>query len=180
MVSAHTHLFWIASRAAGTTALLLSSAAVGYGLVMSGRIVKGSGPDRRVTHEVLALSTMAAIALHGLLLIGDRYLHPSVLDVVVPFTLSYKELWTSLGIVSGWGMIILGLSYYVRGRIGQRRWKIIHRFTVLAWVGGLVHSLAEGTDAGTAWFLALVILATVPTGALLTMRLLGIRRAAAA
>jgi len=179
MVSPHTHLFWIASRAAGTTALVLSAAAVGYGLVMSGRLVKGSGPDRRATHEVLALSTMVAIALHGLLLIGDKYLHPSVLNVLVPFTLSYKELWTSLGIISGWAMTILGLSYYVRGRIGQRRWKLIHRFTLLAWLGGLVHSLGEGTDAGTAWFLALVILTALPVAVMLAMRVLGLRPAAA-
>ena len=54
----------------------------------------------------------------------------------------------SLGIVGGWMFVILGLSYYVRGRIGPQRWRKLHRFTALAWVLGVVHALGVGTDAG--------------------------------
>ena len=43
--SAGPHLFWITSRAAGTAALLLSSAAVCVGLLMGGRFVKRRGYD---------------------------------------------------------------------------------------------------------------------------------------
>ena len=50
-------------------------------------------------------------------------------------------------------LILLGLSYYVRGRIGPARWRKLHRFTALAWVLGVVHAVGEGTDAGAAWFL---------------------------
>lgn len=170
-----THLFWIVSRGAGTTALILSSAAVGFGLVMSGKLIRGSGPDRRAYHEVLSLAVMAAIAVHGLSLIGDGFLHPSLADVTVPFVFSYKVLATSLGIVAGWGMIFLGLSYYVRDRIGKARWKVIHRFTLLAWLGGLVHTFAEGTDAGEVWFIALIVLTAAPALVLLTARVAGYR-----
>ena len=58
-----------------------------------------------------------------------------------------------MGIVAGWSLIILGLSYYARGRIGPARWRRLHRFTALAWILGVVHGIAEGTDAGAAWFL---------------------------
>jgi sulfoxide reductase heme-binding subunit YedZ len=168
-----THLFWVLSRGAGTTALILSSASVGFGLVMSGKLIKGSGPDRRAYHEVLSLSVMVAIAVHGLALIGDSFLHPSVLDVTVPFVFSYKTLSTSLGIIAGWGMIILGLSYYVRDRIGNARWKLIHRFTLLVWLGGLVHTFTEGTDKGQLWFIALIVLTTAPSLVLLAFRVTG-------
>src|SRR5947199_4147789 len=147
-----THLFWVISRAAGTTALILASATIAIGLTMGGRLIKGHVSDRRTLHEILSLAVIVAIAVHGLALIGDSYLHPSLLDVTVPFALSYKTLATSLGIVAGWGLIALGLSYYVRGRIGVSRWKLIHRFTVLAWLGGVVHALSEGTDASQQWF----------------------------
>jgi methionine sulfoxide reductase heme-binding subunit len=73
-----THLFWVISRGAGTTALILSSASVAFGLVMSGKLIRGSGPDRRAYHEVLSLAVMVAIAVHGLTLIGDSFLHPSL------------------------------------------------------------------------------------------------------
>lgn len=170
-----THLFWILSRGAGTTALVLSSASVGFGLVMSGKLIKGSGPDRRAYHEILSLSVMVAIAVHGLTLIGDSYLHPSILAVTVPFVLSYKTLSTSLGIIAGWAMICLGLSYYVRDRIGNARWKLIHRFTLLAWLGGLVHTFTEGTDRGQVWFIALIVLTTAPAVLLLAYRVTGRR-----
>lgn len=165
------HLFWITSRAAGTTALVLSSASVGVGLSMGSKLLKRLGPDRRNIHEILSLSVIVAIAVHALALTGDAFLRPSLLDVTVPFVSSYKTLATSIGIVSGWALIALGLSYYARKRIGQRRWKSIHRFTVLAWIGGLVHTFAEGTDAGQPWFIALVLVTAAPALVLLAMRL---------
>src|SRR5205085_12677000 len=86
--------FWILSRAAGTTAMVLASAAVGVGLVMGGKMVKGGGADRRSLHEILSLSTMVALAVHGLTLRGDSWLHPDVPDVTLPFFASYKTLYT--------------------------------------------------------------------------------------
>ena len=93
------HLFWIASRAAGIAALLLSSAAVGVGLTMGGRLVKGRGVDLRAAHEALSLATLIAIVIHAVTLLGDSYLNASVLDIAVPFVSGYKEPWMSIGIV---------------------------------------------------------------------------------
>jgi sulfoxide reductase heme-binding subunit YedZ len=168
--NASSHLFWVLSRGAGTTALILASATVGVGVVMGGRIVRRGARDRRAYHEVLSLATMVAIAVHALALVADSYLHPSLLDVTVPFVFSYKTLATSLGIIAGWGIITLGLSYYVRGRIGVERWKLIHRFTLLFWIAGLIHTFAEGTDRGQLWFIALILLTTVPAMMLVAYR----------
>ncbi len=165
------HLFWITSRAAGFAALILASLAVSLGLLMSTKLLKGRTNDLRVAHEVLSLSTIVAIVIHGVALVGDKYLHPSFADIAVPFLGSYKTFWTSLGIVSGWATILLGLSFYFRRQIGGRRWRSLHRFTALAWLGGLVHAIGMGTDAGQIWFLAMVGLVTVPALALLAKRL---------
>ena len=164
------HLFWITSRAAGTAALLMSSASVSIGLLMGGRFVKRRGYDLRVTHEALSLATMAALVVHALSLIGDHFLHPSLLDVTVPFVSGYKTFWTSMGIVAGWSLIALGLSYYVRDKIGSQRWRKLHRFTALAWILGLAHSLGEGTDAGTGWFLVMTAIVALPPLVLLLVR----------
>jgi len=164
------HLYWITSRAAGIVALLLSSVSVCVGLLMGGRILKGRQPDLRVTHEALSLATLAALAVHGLTLIGDEFLHPTLGDVAVPFLSGYKTLWTSMGIVAFWAMLLLGLSYYARTRIGTQRWRKLHRFTALAWILGLAHSLGEGTDAGQTWFLAMTAIVVLPAIALLLVR----------
>jgi methionine sulfoxide reductase heme-binding subunit len=167
-----THVYWITSRAAGTVALILSGASVGVGLMISGRIGKVRGPDLRVTHEALSLATIAAIILHAAALLGDSFFHPSVADLLVPFQMNYKEPYMWIGIVSGWGMVIFGLSYYARERIGIARWKVLHRFTAIAWILGVVHTLGEGTDAGQTWFLAVTALAVVPVVVLLAVRTL--------
>jgi len=168
-----THLFWIASRAAGSAALILSSVSVCIGLLMGGRLLKRRWPDMRVAHEALSLATLAAIAVHGLTLLGDRFLRPSLADVSVPFVSGYETLWTTTGIVAFWALFALALSYYARARIGVQRWRVLHRFTALAWILGIVHSLGEGTDAGQAWFLAMAAIVVLPALVLLLMRWLG-------
>lgn len=170
MTSVSHHLFWLISRGAGTTALVLSSLAVCVGLTMGGKLLPGNAADRRSYHEVISLSVMVAIAVHGLTLLGDSFLNPNLVDVTVPFALGYQRLATTLGIIAGWSFIALGLSFYVRDRIGRARWKVIHRFTLLAWLGGLVHTLIEGTDAGQLWFLALVTVTSAPVLVLLVLR----------
>jgi sulfoxide reductase heme-binding subunit YedZ len=165
------HFFWITSRAAGVAALLASSAAVTLGLLMGGRLTKGRLPDLRVTHEALSLATIAALLVHALSLVGDGFLGPSLADVSIPLVWGYERVWTTLGVVAGWSLIILGLSYYARGRIGPARWRRLHRFTALAWILGVVHGIAEGTDAGAAWFLLSVAAVVIPAAALLVVRL---------
>jgi methionine sulfoxide reductase heme-binding subunit len=167
------HLFWITSRAAGFAALVLASLAVSAGLLMSTKLLKGKVADLRAAHEILSLSTIVAIVVHAGALLGDHFLHPSVADITIPFVSGYKSGWMTVGIVSGWSMILLGLSYYARRAVGAVRWRKLHRFTALAWLGGLVHSLGMGTDAGQIWFLAMLAIVVIPGLALLGMRLLG-------
>jgi sulfoxide reductase heme-binding subunit YedZ len=172
MVNATPHLFWITSRAAGIVALVLASLAVSLGLVMSLKLMRRRGPDLIALHEILSLTALVAIAVHGLSLIGDSYLHPSIFDISIPFVSSYKTVWTSLGIIAGWGLALLSLSYYARRWVGSARWRKLHRFTALLWVAGIVHSLGEGTDAGQVWFLAMIGIVVVPAAALLLVRYL--------
>jgi sulfoxide reductase heme-binding subunit YedZ len=162
------HAFWITSRAAGIAALLASTAAVALGLLMSTRLRRSA--DFKPLHEALSLTTMGTLAVHALALLGDSYLKPSLADVTLPFVSGYMRLWTTLGIVAGWMMILLGLAYYVRGRIGPARWRSLHRFTALAWALALVHTLGEGTDAGAAWFVLPTLALALPTAALLLRR----------
>jgi sulfoxide reductase heme-binding subunit YedZ len=171
------HLFWITSRAAGIVALVLASLAVSLGLLMSTKLLRGRGrgPDLIAVHEILSLSTIAAIVLHGVTLLGDQYLRLSVADIAVPFVSGYKTLWTSMGIIAGWGLTLLGLAYYARRRIGAARWRKLHRFTALLWLAGIAHSLGEGTDAGQIWFEAMLAIVAAPAIALLPVRLAGRR-----
>jgi sulfoxide reductase heme-binding subunit YedZ len=163
-------LFWVTSRAAGVVALLAASLAVTAGLLMGGRFVTRS-VDLRVVHETLALTTLAAIAVHAFALLGDGFVNLSLADVLVPFASSYQRFWMAVGITGGWLLTILGLSYYARARIGVARWRMLHRFTALAWLLGLAHGIAMGTDAGTLWFTLTLAAVALPALGLLAMRL---------
>ncbi|MBV8711799.1 MAG: ferric reductase-like transmembrane domain-containing protein [Solirubrobacterales bacterium] len=169
------HLFWITSRAAGFAALVLASLAVSLGLLMSTKLLKGRTSELRAAHDTLALATIVAIVVHGVALLGDQFLKPSIADIAIPFVSGYKTFWTSLGIVGGWGLIVLGLSYYARRWVGAVRWRKLHRFTALAWLLGLGHALGEGTDAGQLWFLAMTALVAIPALVLLVTRLARVR-----
>jgi sulfoxide reductase heme-binding subunit YedZ len=167
------HLFWITSRAAGTAALVLASVGVLLGLLMGTGLLRGRGLEARSAHEAVSLATLAAIAVHGLALLGDGFIGLGPVDIAVPFASGYHRFWTGAGIVAGWSLALLGLSYYARARIGQARWRRLHRFTALAWVLGIVHAIGEGTDSGQAWFLAMIGIVTVPAALLLVWRLAG-------
>jgi sulfoxide reductase heme-binding subunit YedZ len=172
-VSAGPHIFWITSRAAGIAALVLSSLAVGAGLLIGSRggSLRGFGGDTKALHEALSLATLAAIAVHGLALLGDKYLHPSIVEISIPLTSAYRSFWTGSGIAAGWGLAALGLSYYARARVGQSRWRSLHRFTALFWLFGIGHSLGAGTDAGQPWFLLALLLTATPALILLAAKL---------
>jgi sulfoxide reductase heme-binding subunit YedZ len=169
--SVAVHAFWITSRAAGVVALLASSAAVTAGLLMGGRFVPRT-VDVRVIHEALSLTTLVALAVHALSLLGDGFLHLGLADVAIPFASGYQRFWMAVGITGGWMLAILGLSYYLRGRIGATRWRSLHRFTALAWLLGVAHALGQGTDAGTTWFLIGLAACVVPPLVLLAVRLM--------
>jgi sulfoxide reductase heme-binding subunit YedZ len=73
---------------------------------------------------------------------------------------------------------LLGPSFYLRRRIGTRRWRTLHRATAVVWVLGAIHALGSGTDANRLWLRAIVLLPAVPIAYLVTVRALGGARAA--
>ena len=171
-MSTGTHLFWITSRAAGTAALVTASLSVAFGILLSRRraSVEMSFGDLRAIHEALSLMTLGLIGLHGAALLGDSFLRPGLTGIAIPFTGAYRTTWTAFGIIGGYGLAALGLSYYWRNRIGLRRWRQMHRFTALFWLLAVVHSLGSGSDARTAWFLLIAGLAVVPAAILFVGR----------
>jgi sulfoxide reductase heme-binding subunit YedZ len=164
------HLFWITSRAAGGAAMILASAAVAAGLMIGTRRPSADKRDLRAVHEALSLTTLAMVALHGLSLLGDSYLNPGPAGIAIPFVGFYRPLWTGLGIIAGYGLAALGLSYYARDRIGAARWRRVHKLTAVFWVLAIVHTIGAGTDAAEVWFLAVSGLVVVPAALLLALR----------
>jgi methionine sulfoxide reductase heme-binding subunit len=167
------HSFWLVSRSAGVVALVLVAASVLIGLTLAAGL--GGPPARRralvAFHEQTALAALVAIALHGVALLPDEFLKPGVTGILVPFAIDYRPAYVAAGIVGGYLAALLGLSFYVRRRIGGKRWRNLHRATPVVYVLGLVHTLGAGTDAGSTWLRAFMLATAVPAAALLVARI---------
>ncbi len=168
------HTWWLASRASGIVALLLVTVSVGLGLAMAGKVARRPGLPRILMsiHEQTAVIGLVAIAVHGITLLGDPWLNPGPSGIAIPFTMAYKPLFTGLGIVAGYLAAILGLSFYLRRRIGPRLWRKAHRATVVVYVLGVIHTLGAGTDASTQWMRAFMIATGIPIATLFVIRVL--------
>jgi sulfoxide reductase heme-binding subunit YedZ len=152
------HLFWLASRALGVTALVLVALSVGLGLALSGRIVRVPGGPARVKrlHEALSLAGLITIVAHGAMLIGDSYLAPGLSGVLLPFAMVAQPFWTGVGILAGWLAAIITLSFYARRHITTQVWRWLHRWTLAVYVMSVAHTLGSGSDAGAAWLQLIV------------------------
>lgn len=176
-VSSGLHVYWDLSRAAGVTAMVLLSLAVGAGLLRPRRSGHSRPFESRALHEVLALAALVMIAVHGLTLLADPWLSPGVAGLTLPFVGGYRPFWVGLGVIAAYGALALGPSYYVRRWIGPARWRVVHRFVAVFWLMAIIHSLGAGTDSGAVWFQALLALTAAPPLLLLTLRVLGRSRA---
>jgi methionine sulfoxide reductase heme-binding subunit len=173
--------WWLASRAAGVTAYVLFSIAVLCGLMMAGRVAKVPARKRVIlqVHEHAALAGLVAMAVHGITLMGDRWLDPGPAGVLVPFVIDVKTLAVAPGIVAAYLAAALGLSFYVKRRLGAARWRKLHRYTMLAWTLGLVHAIFAGTDTATLWMRLVLLWTAVPVAVLFVVRVTEPRRRAA-
>jgi sulfoxide reductase heme-binding subunit YedZ len=163
---------WLISRASAIIAMTLISASVAMGLLIAAKLTKRPALKRAIVrlHEHVALVALAAIAVHGLALLGDSWLKPGWPGITIPFWLPYRPGFTGIGIIGGYLALLLGPSFYLRRRIGARRWRKLHRLTVIVWVSSAVHALGAGSDGKQVWLRAVVLLPAVPIAYLLAVR----------
>jgi methionine sulfoxide reductase heme-binding subunit len=167
--------WWLASRAAGITALVCITLAVGIGLALGGKVASKKPGLPRVLmaiHEHAALVGLVAVAVHGITLLGDAWLKASVVDIAVPFASDVKPFFVGLGVVGGYLAAVLGLTFYARKRIGMKLWRRAHRATILVYALAVAHTLGAGTDATEPWLRTFMLVSGAPILFLFTMRVL--------
>ena len=101
MTLAAANYTWYAARAGGILALVLLTAAVIVGLLLSGRASIDGWPRFALedVHRFLGLLTGSFIVLHVGVLVLDGYLPFSLTDVLVPGTAPYRPLAVAAGVV---------------------------------------------------------------------------------
>ena len=122
-------------------------------------------------HQDLAGIGVALALVHAAVLMIDRSVPHSPVEVVVPFAGPYRPLWVGIGqIAMGLSLLVL-LSFYVRKRIGTRAWRTIHYLSLAAFAGATVHGLMAGSDTSAGWVYAGYLTLTVIVVFLTTYRI---------
>jgi sulfoxide reductase heme-binding subunit YedZ len=167
-------LLWYTTRGAGAVSLVLLSAVVVLGILSSQRFEARGWPRFLTTglHRNLALTAVVFLALHILTAVVDPFTHLGWLAAVVPFSSYYRTFWLGLGTISAELLAAIVVTSLARGIIGHRAWRAVHWLVYASWPVGVFHSFGTGTDAWSAWLLALTLGCVAAVGFATTYRLL--------
>jgi predicted ferric reductase len=144
--------FWYLSRSMAIISYLLIWLSVVWGLLMTTKLSR-IWPGHVTTadlHKFISILGLGLATLHGLILMGDKYMNMSLAQFFIPFSVqSYRPGWVGLGQISLYLIALVVLSFYFRQFLGQKLWRLIHYLSFFTFFAVLIHGLAAGSDTIT-------------------------------
>jgi len=144
--------FWYLSRSMAIISYLLIWLSVVWGLLMTTKLSR-IWPGHVTTadlHKFISILGLGLATLHGLILMGDKYMNMSLAQFFIPFSVqSYRPGWVGLGQISLYLIALVVLSFYFRQFLGQKLWRFIHYLSFFTFFAVLIHGLAAGSDTIT-------------------------------
>ena len=170
---------WYAARASGVAAYVVLSIVVCLGLTLGGKAQSRRWPrfSTEEIHRFGGLLVGSLIGIHVLTIAADSFLPFSLTQLLVPFTSSYRPLWTGLGIAAAELLLALAITNHYRRRLPYRFWRKAHYLNFAVWALASLHGLMSGTDRGAAWLAVLYGVSVASVLMLLVWRFGGSRRA---
>ena len=146
--------YWYLSRGTAFVSMSLLWVSMAFGLTITNKMARlwPGAPTAFAVHEFVSLLGIAFAMFHALILMGDRYINYTFLQIVVPFASGgFKPFWVGLGQIGFYVWVLVAFSFYIRSHIGQKTWRAIHFASFLTYVAALAHGLMSGTDTSTLW-----------------------------
>jgi sulfoxide reductase heme-binding subunit YedZ len=139
---------WYASRATGVVALLLLTAVMLLGLLVTRQGRLPGLPRFAVSglHRNLSLLAAAFVAVHVLSAVTDGYVKIPVTSAVVPLASPYERFWLGLGAVSFDLMLAAVVTSLLRRRLSRKAWRAVHLTAYGSWPVAWVHSVFSSGD----------------------------------
>jgi sulfoxide reductase heme-binding subunit YedZ len=155
------------------------SLVVALGLTLGGKAQSRRWPRFSVEeiHRFGGLLVGSLIGVHVLAIAADSYLPFSLTQLLVPFTSTYRPLWTGLGIAAAELLVALAITNHYRRRLPYSFWRKAHYLNFAVWGFASLHGLMSGTDRGAPW-LAIIYGVSVATVFMLLLWRFGGRRRA--
>jgi predicted ferric reductase len=153
---------WVATRIIAFLSYFAIAGSVIYGLLLSTKILDAIAhrPVTFALHQDLAAIGLGLAGIHAVLLGLDATQPFSLAEMLVPFAAPYRPLWVGVGQLALYLVAIVTASFYVRRRIGQRAWRLLHYVTFLAFAFTTAHGILSGTDTSAAWAWWVYVMAT--------------------
>jgi methionine sulfoxide reductase heme-binding subunit len=169
---------WYAARASGVAAYVVLSLVVCLGMSLGGKAQSRRWPRFSVedVHRFGGLLVGSLIGVHVLTIAADSFLPFSLTQLIVPFTSTYRPLWTGLGIAAAELLLALAITNHYRKRLPYSFWRKAHYLNFAVWTLASVHGLMSGTDRGAAWLAILYGVSVASVLMLLVWRFGGPRR----
>jgi len=169
---------WYAARASGVAAYVVLSIVVSLGMTLGGKAQSRRWPRFSVeeVHRFGGLLVGSLIGVHVLAIAADSYLPFSLTQLLVPFTSSYRPLWTGLGIAAAELLVALAITNHYRRRLPYSFWRKAHYLNFAVWGFASLHGLMSGTDRGAPWLAILYGVSVATVLMLLLWRFGGPRR----
>jgi sulfoxide reductase heme-binding subunit YedZ len=163
---------WYAARASGVAAYVALSLVVSLGLGLSGKAQSRAWPRFSIeeVHRFGGLLVGSLIGIHVLAIAADSFLPFSLTQLLVPFTSSYRPLWTGLGIAAAELLVALAITNHYRRRLPYAFWRKAHYLNFAIWALASVHGLMAGTDRGATWLAVLYAASVAVVAGLLAWR----------
>jgi predicted ferric reductase len=146
--------FWYLSRGTAFVAMGLLWASMALGLGITNKMARAwpGAPASFAIHEYVSLLGLAFGGFHALILLGDQYSHYTLAQLLTPFAAgTYRPFWVGLGQIGFYTWAIVAVTFYMRGLIGQKGWRLVHFASFASYLMALVHGLTAGTDTLLPW-----------------------------
>jgi predicted ferric reductase len=169
-VNVPDQLWWWLARAGGIVAAVLLVAIEIVGVLLATRILK---PHDRpawllAMHRWLALLMLVGVGVHLGALVADSYVHFSLVQLVVPFTSSWKPGAVTFGVLALYVLGAVQVTSLLMRKLSKRSWRLVHLTSYLSLWLVVVHGALAGTDATSpAYRLAALALLTIAVSAAL-------------
>jgi sulfoxide reductase heme-binding subunit YedZ len=160
---------WYASRATGVVALLLLTAVMLLGLLVTRQGRLPGLPRFAVSglHRNLSLLAGVFVVIHVLTAVLDGYVDIPITAAVVPLASPYERFWLGLGAVSLDLMLAAIVTSLLRRHLSRRVWRAVHLLAYLSWPVAWFHSIFSSDDLlhGVLFILAIGCAVAVVAGA---------------
>jgi len=166
---------WYVARSAGLVGWALLTASVLWGLLLSTKAtVLGRRPRPAWTldlHRYLGGLATIFTCVHVLAIVADSYVHFGLLDVLVPFSSSWRPVAVAWGIVAMYLLAAVELTSLARKHLSRRVWRATHMASIPLYLFATVHAVSAGTDGRSMLFVTAAAVSIATVSGLVAMRL---------